>query len=317
MKTDHRAVEPAPASADLDPESCRALWLAVLDRAVRDLNSRRYQPDARRFFDSKRLERVADLAGRDEWVLTMRRLAMSTPPAPPAPPALLAVPTKRPVSVSAYVPVDLVWRASTLAIAVCAKRSYVLAQAITTGLLVLEAARSSLPGPPAPASLSVSISTYVSNDVMARLDRLAPAYSKKSYVVAHALIAGMPLLEKAVVTGDSATPPAAVEPKAEGDDDHEGARVRLLADIRSIFKDKRVNRLPSEGLVEALRRSSSQPWSEFGMTQPLTKGRLARLLRPFGITTRNLYQGGRKVLKGYQLADFALAFKRYLPNAST
>jgi hypothetical protein len=85
----------------------------------------------------------------------------------------------------------------------------------------------------------------------------------------------------------------------------------LLGDIRDIFK---ADRMASADLVEALVAIEGRPWAEMGRShKPLTQNRLARMLKPLGITPENIHIGD-KVPKGYVFRHFEEAFTRYLPQ---
>jgi putative DNA primase/helicase len=91
-------------------------------------------------------------------------------------------------------------------------------------------------------------------------------------------------------------------------------RVQLLADIRTVLKDfKGSDRITSEDLTTRLLALEDRPWSECSRGKPLTKTKLGRLLRPFGVVpgSRRLPDGTTP--KGYLLDQFSDAFKRYLP----
>src|SRR5436853_6927971 len=60
-------------------------------------------------------------------------------------------------------------------------------------------------------------------------------------------------------------------------------RVQLLGDIRQIFDDKGIDRTSSADLAAALCEIETSPWSEWAKGKPLTAGKLARLVHPFGI----------------------------------
>lgn len=100
---------------------------------------------------------------------------------------------------------------------------------------------------------------------------------------------------------------------ADGDD---SARVLLLADIRSIFAERAVDRLSSSELVSALMAREGRPWAEWKAGKPITVNRLARLLAPFAIAPATIRKGG-ETPKGYLLAQFEDAFTRYLPGSGS
>ena len=86
----------------------------------------------------------------------------------------------------------------------------------------------------------------------------------------------------------------------------------LLADIRSIFAERDVDRMTSADLVGALVAMEGRPWAEYGKTgKPLTQNRLARLLKPLAIGPDDVRtDAGRG--SGYQFHQFNEAFERYL-----
>jgi len=87
--------------------------------------------------------------------------------------------------------------------------------------------------------------------------------------------------------------------------------VRLLSDIRQVFDLHGADKLPSAALTDALAATETSPWGEWSHGKPLSTPKLARLLRPFGVTPRTI-RIGAETSKGYELADFEDAFKRYL-----
>jgi putative DNA primase/helicase len=95
--------------------------------------------------------------------------------------------------------------------------------------------------------------------------------------------------------------------------DEQSLRVRLLSDIRSIFAERLVDRLPSVELVAALVVIEGGPWAEWKAGKAITANGLARLLAPFHIMPDTIRMGDRTP-KGYQLARFEDAFERYLPQ---
>jgi hypothetical protein len=83
--------------------------------------------------------------------------------------------------------------------------------------------------------------------------------------------------------------------------------LRLLADIRTTFSGTKRNAIPSVELVDRLRKDAANHWSE-----ELTQAKLARLLRPFGISPQQVWVEERN-FRGYRREDFKSAFERYLP----
>jgi hypothetical protein len=88
---------------------------------------------------------------------------------------------------------------------------------------------------------------------------------------------------------------------------------RLLADLRGIFTSD--DTLHTETLVAALVKLDESPWAEF-RGKPLTPRGLAGLLKPYGVESGDV-RIGETVRKGYQRADLADAWTRYLPQQDT
>jgi Protein of unknown function (DUF3631) len=90
-------------------------------------------------------------------------------------------------------------------------------------------------------------------------------------------------------------------------------RVQLLADIRSIFSGRRLDRLPSGELVDALISIEGRPWAEWKAGKQLSQNGLARLLKPLKIRPgTKRFDGEKETAKGYYLSQFEDAFRRYL-----
>lgn len=89
--------------------------------------------------------------------------------------------------------------------------------------------------------------------------------------------------------------------------------VQLLSDVRTIFADRNVERLPTAELLDALRDREDAPWADY-RDRGLKAHGLSRLLRPYAIGPRLLKFGARPA-RGYDLEQFADAFARYLPTS--
>jgi len=101
--------------------------------------------------------------------------------------------------------------------------------------------------------------------------------------------------------------------------------VMLLSDIQQIFagtwppppegeSPSAVERIFSKKLVEALCEMGDRPWNEANRGKPITENWLARHVGRFEIHSTTLRIGDGRA-KGYQKADFAAAFDRYLSGA--
>jgi hypothetical protein len=93
--------------------------------------------------------------------------------------------------------------------------------------------------------------------------------------------------------------------KAKSDVD-ESAGVKLLADLHDIFANNRKLGFPTEQLIFKLKALPESRWEE------LTPIKLARLLRPYGISPRQLWTGETSV-RGYDVDAFETVFDRYVP----
>jgi hypothetical protein len=97
-------------------------------------------------------------------------------------------------------------------------------------------------------------------------------------------------------------------------DQDDSLGLRLLADTRLVFDGRRVERIFTADLIAALQADDEGPWSNERF--PLTPHRLARLLHPFGIESKQLRIEGTS-LKGYEREAFLDTWERYLPPPPT
>jgi putative DNA primase/helicase len=99
------------------------------------------------------------------------------------------------------------------------------------------------------------------------------------------------------------------------DVDAQGISATLLADIKQIFENEGVEKLPSALLCDSLAEIEGREWAEWGRARkPISTHQLAKLLRRFNVfpQTRRV---GDATPRGYLLADFTEAFARYLPES--
>jgi len=73
-----------------------------------------------------------------------------------------------------------------------------------------------------------------------------------------------------------------------------------------------VDRISSSALVAYLCDLEGRPWADYSRGKAITAPQIARLLRPFRITPRQIREG-LETHKGYYLSHFSDAFTRYLP----
>jgi len=99
-------------------------------------------------------------------------------------------------------------------------------------------------------------------------------------------------------------------------DDKDTIRQMLLADIKAVFENRGADRISSKILVEELVEIEDHPWGDWRRGKPITQTGLARLLKPFNISSKTI-RLEMKTPKGYELQQFEDAFKRYLSHAFT
>jgi hypothetical protein len=87
---------------------------------------------------------------------------------------------------------------------------------------------------------------------------------------------------------------------------------QLLMDIQTYFKSSGAAPVGSADLVAALCKDSTGAWQECNKGKQLTQAQTAKLLRPYGISPRNI-RFGESTKRGYQPSQFSDAFERYLP----
>jgi hypothetical protein len=103
---------------------------------------------------------------------------------------------------------------------------------------------------------------------------------------------------------------AAIALKDVGRDRHEDVGVELLCDLRDIFGDRR--EMFTRDLIPRLLLLEESRWRDSVNGKALDSRQLARILKPYGITSRQL-RIGTTVAKGYERAALQDAFDRYLP----
>jgi len=98
---------------------------------------------------------------------------------------------------------------------------------------------------------------------------------------------------------------------SSNDGDNENISTMLLIDIKKIFAETDSDKIYSSDLVAKLVEMEDRPWSEYRRGKPITSNTLARLLKPFGIKSQQVWIGQNK--QGYHISDFDDAFSRYIP----
>jgi 5S rRNA maturation endonuclease (ribonuclease M5) len=84
--------------------------------------------------------------------------------------------------------------------------------------------------------------------------------------------------------------------------------IRLLTDLRNTFGASRLRRVSTEQLLSKLQRLPESQWGD------LTAPRLAKMLKPFGVSSRQLWIGERNV-HGYEIDDLEPVFEAYVEEA--
>lgn len=100
------------------------------------------------------------------------------------------------------------------------------------------------------------------------------------------------------------------------DDNEDSIGVMLLRDIAGIFDAKRLDRISSGELVDALIEMEERPWPEFRRGKPITQRQVASLLKGYKIAPAVIRLDTRKTPRGYTLEQFKDAFARYIPTQS-
>jgi hypothetical protein len=88
--------------------------------------------------------------------------------------------------------------------------------------------------------------------------------------------------------------------------------IQLLADFKEIFAGRNADKIASDEVTKELHKLEERPWADFRNGKPISKAQVARLLRPFEITPKQLWID-KDNSRGYVLADFEDSFARYRP----
>ncbi|GAB7181787.1 protein DUF3631 [Kitasatospora sp. Ki12] len=98
------------------------------------------------------------------------------------------------------------------------------------------------------------------------------------------------------------------------DDDGDGAKIRILQDIRTVFTalgDPPA--LATATLLAQLRALEEAPWAEFGVSGLTARG-LQLLLKDFGVSSSNIRFPDSRQAKGFVRNDFLDPWRRYCPE---
>lgn len=86
----------------------------------------------------------------------------------------------------------------------------------------------------------------------------------------------------------------------------------LLAGIQNVFKEKKVSKISTVDLIDALCADEEAAWATYNRGKPLTPRQLAKQLAAYGISSKTVRLGHANTPKGFDAAQFADAFARYL-----
>ncbi|MEX2529838.1 MAG: DUF3631 domain-containing protein [Gemmatimonadota bacterium] len=99
------------------------------------------------------------------------------------------------------------------------------------------------------------------------------------------------------------------------DGDDGSVRTLLLRDLRDLFDDRNVDRLPSQEIADQLETMEGRPWGEWGRSRkPITPHALARLLKPFGVRPKVVKMPDGSTPRGYLREELVEPWGRYLPR---
>jgi len=87
----------------------------------------------------------------------------------------------------------------------------------------------------------------------------------------------------------------------------------LLADLQELFRESEGNQLSTEDILNSLAAMDERPWPEWRKGKPITARQLAKLLKPFGIQSKNI-RFRNEISKGYELSDCQDVFLRYIAS---
>ena len=86
----------------------------------------------------------------------------------------------------------------------------------------------------------------------------------------------------------------------------------LLADIQHIFESKRIEKISTVKLIEALCDDEESAWATYYKGQPINPRQLKKRLEAYGIASKTIRIGAFETAKGFELGQFADSFARYL-----
>lgn len=85
----------------------------------------------------------------------------------------------------------------------------------------------------------------------------------------------------------------------------------MLFDIRKVFAEQKIDRLPTIDLINALCEDDEAAWRYWNRGGMITPRQLAQILRQFNVTSKQI-RFGEQTKKGYDITDFQECFSKYL-----
>ena len=89
----------------------------------------------------------------------------------------------------------------------------------------------------------------------------------------------------------------------------------LLQDIRHVFESKRVDRISTADLIEALCADEELSWNTHNRGKPLSPRQLGSRLKEYGVNSKQMrFSSYDNPIRGFEREQFNDAFLRYLPD---
>ena len=86
----------------------------------------------------------------------------------------------------------------------------------------------------------------------------------------------------------------------------------LLSDIRDIFESKRIDKISTVDLIEALCKDEEAAWSTYNRGRPLAPRQLVKQLEGYEIKPKQIRLNAYDRIRGFEISQFTDSFMRYL-----
>ena len=90
---------------------------------------------------------------------------------------------------------------------------------------------------------------------------------------------------------------------------------RLLKEVMKVFKQQKCHKLRTRDLIAHLCFDPSKQWSSYNKGNPITARQLGGLLKPFGVTSHDLYYRDGNA-KGYIRKEVRKAYKKHIRDVA-